>query len=428
MANTNNKDSMLNVNTTMTTTAEPVTSMEKTRNLITMLVFLALTFGLFLGFFLLPNNEFSQTERRSMANLPGARLHASASNNGFEGNWWRYFNSNALMEDIEVFMQDHFPFREQFRTSNAVMNHWVLQIRDSNGNFFSNGHLAQLNYELDERAINNNARIFANMMRELFPNNNIFYSVIPDKNYFLAAPNGFLHLDYDELMRIIHSHMGEYAEYVDLFEIMSLDDFYRTDIHWRQENLFPVARALAERMGVDLPDPNDFTEYRLPGFRGSWHGAAALPIRPDELVYMASRYTRGVIVNTFDMRRDVMDFVPYISLGGVRHPLVVHDRTIFHSPYSLDGYDLFLAGVQAVMTIDNPYATTDRELIMFRDSFGSNLAPLLIGSYSRITLIDPRLVNHRIIPQIIDIHDNMDVLFLYSSTMFNIRPTPIMAG
>jgi len=425
-------DNMVNIETTMTTTAEPVTKMEKTRNIITMAVFLVISFGLFLAFFIMPSSDFSRTERRPMASFPSAALNEPESRNGYDGSWWRYFVGGTLMANFEVFMQDQFPLREQFRTSNAVMNHWVIQLRDNNGNFFSNGHLAQLDYRLNEQYVHRNAAAFARIMRDMFPDNNIFYAVIPDKNYFLAAPNGFLHLDYAEMMRIIHYHLGDLAEYIDLFDIMSLDDFYRTDIHWRQENLFPVARELAERMGVTRPDPTDFTTNNIPGFFGSWHGHAALPIRPDVLVYMASRYTRGARVQRFDYRAAVWDFVDYVTVGGVQHPLEVHMRFLFDSPYSLDGYDVFLGGLQPVMTIENPYATTDRELIMFRDSFGSNLAPLLIGSYSRITLIDPRLVGPQALAgipgrltgvlEMLELGDNVDVLFLYSTTMFNIRP------
>ena len=39
----------------------------------------------------------------------------------------------------------------------------------------------------------------------------------------------------------------------------------------------------------------------------------------------------------------------------------------------------------SLLTVDNPNARTDRELVIFRDSFGSSLAPLLLEGYSRVT-------------------------------------------
>ena len=47
-----------------------------------------------------------------------------------------------------------------------------------------------------------------------------------------------------------------------------------------------------------------------------------------------------------------------------------------------DPYELFLSGSVSLLTIENPNADTDRELVIFRDSFGSSLAPLLVPGYA----------------------------------------------
>ena len=41
-----------------------------------------------------------------------------------------------------------------------------------------------------------------------------------------------------------------------------------------------------------------------------------------------------------------------------------------------DPYSVFLSGSKSLLTITNPSADTDRELVIFRDSFASSLAPL----------------------------------------------------
>ena len=50
----------------------------------------------------------------------------------------------------------------------------------------------------------------------------------------------------------------------------------------------------------------------------------------------------------------------------------------------------FLGGSKSLISIENPNAKTDRELVMFRDSFGSSIAPLLAEDYAKITLVDIR--------------------------------------
>ena len=59
-----------------------------------------------------------------------------------------------------------------------------------------------------------------------------------------------------------------------------------------------------------------------------------------------------------------------------------------------DPYEMFLSGSQSVITIENPNATSEKELVILRDSFGSSIAPLFVESYSKITLLDARYSNN----------------------------------
>lgn len=78
-----------------------------------------------------------------------------------------------------------------------------------------------------------------------------------------------------------------------------------------------------------------------------------------------------------------------------------------------DPYELFLSGSISLLSIENPNAETDRELIVFRDSFGSSLAPLLAEGYAKITLADIRYLPSSQMGKLLDFTDT-DVLFLYS--------------
>jgi hypothetical protein len=68
--------------------------------------------------------------------------------------------------------------------------------------------------------------------------------------------------------------------------------------------------------------------------------------------------------------------------------------------------------------LENPLAETERELVIFRDSFGSSLAPLLLDGYRKITLIDLRYVSSSYLDKLITF-DQQDVLFLYSVGLVN---------
>ena len=83
---------------------------------------------------------------------------------------------------------------------------------------------------------------------------------------------------------------------------------------------------------------------------------------------------------------------------------------------------MFLEGTQKpLFIIENENATTDKELIVYRDSFGSSLVPLLVEGYRKITVVDVRYMMTTLIDSnnLIDYNDGQDVLFLYSTDVLN---------
>ena len=63
-------------------------------------------------------------------------------------------------------------------------------------------------------------------------------------------------------------------------------------------------------------------------------------------------------------------------------------------------------------------ASSDDELIVFRDSYGSSLVPLLISSYKKIIVIDTRYISSNILDNYVEFK-GQDVLFLYSVNTIN---------
>jgi hypothetical protein len=83
-----------------------------------------------------------------------------------------------------------------------------------------------------------------------------------------------------------------------------------------------------------------------------------------------------------------------------------------------DPYEMFLSGTSPLITIENPDIRTSKELILFRDSFGSSMAPLLAQGYKKITVVDIRYMQSSFLGNFIEFTDQ-DVLFLYSTTLIN---------
>jgi len=86
--------------------------------------------------------------------------------------------------------------------------------------------------------------------------------------------------------------------------------------------------------------------------------------------------------------------------------------------YGKDPYEMFLSGTSALIEIENPNAKSDKELVIFRDSYASSIAPLLVEGYSRVTLVDIRYIQSSFLGNFVEF-DNQDVLFLYSTSLIN---------
>ena len=271
--------------------------------------------------------------------------------------------------------------------------------RDENGVYVAEGYASKLNFPLDEKSITYAATRFEYVYEQYLRDNceNIYISIIPDKNYFLAERNGYPSLDYSELTVALTEKMS-YAEYIDIFPLLKLSDYYRTDTHWRQEKITDVAAYIAAAMGTDLSAEYVQTELDVP-FYGVHCRQADISLEPDTIIYLESEFLSECTV--LDGETD-----SYIDVYNME--LANED----------DPYEIFLSGAKSLLTIENPNAATEKELVIFRDSFASSIAPLLAEGYAKITLVDIRYLSPVLLGRFVDFH-GQDVLFLYSTLVLN---------
>jgi hypothetical protein len=334
------------------------------------------------------SDDYSAAERRRLAQFPTLTVQTVLSGD--------------FMEGFEGYAADQFPLRDKFRALKAYMAYSVLGQADNNGIYVYNGYIVSMDYPLNERSIDNAAQHFRNLYEKYMQNTNVhvYGAVVPDKNYFAAAASGHLALDYEALYDVL-SRQTDFVEYIDLRDLLSLDNYYRTDLHWRQEVLTDVAARILDSMGVERkPDYDDYDIVVLnEPFYGAYYGQAALPLPADSLAYLTNDVLPSCSVHNFESGQDSAIYDMEKASGR-------------------DPYESFLSGSVSLLTIENPKSATDRELVIFRDSFGSSLAPLLVESYAKVTLVDIRYLQSERLGQFLQF-DDQDVLFLYSTLVLN---------
>lgn len=348
-------------------------------------ILFALVFGsgLLFGVFW-PKAEYSEQERRKLAQAP--QLSAEAV--------W----SGRFMRAFEAHITDTFPFRDTFRRVNAWAAADMFRRQDYHGLYLADGYLAAVEYPFQEASLNYAVERFRFVCQKyLTEENAVYVSVIPDKNCFLAEESGHLCMDYNALEQQVEAK-ADFAEYVSISDLLEKEDYYKTDTHWRQEKIIDVAKRLAKRMGAACEE--EYTLHTLEqDFYGVYYGQAALPIAPDRLQYLTSEAIDACRVYDWENRKEIPVYHMEKAAGA-------------------DPYEMFLSGSLSLLTIENPDAPKGKKLILFRDSFGSSIAPLWISGYSQITLVDIRYIQPEFLGNFVDFKD-CDVLFLYSTLTWN---------
>lgn len=347
-------------------------------------MFLAFLFGGLLLHILTPDVQVSYSERRALRLFPAISWNAVK-----EGTW---------MDALEGYLLDQFPARETLRGVKATLSFSLFRQSDNRGIYIQDEHIFKMDYILDEASVIRFAEkvnaLYATHMRE----SNVYVAIIPDKSQYLVPQTHFT-MPYARMETLVKLRLGDGITYIPLRESLTLDSYYMTDIHWRQEKLQPVTAQLGAYMGFEA-DAEEMRMYAYTPFYGGYYGQAArFGIKPDTLYYLRN----GMIDNAEvrDMQNPDLHAVYNIAaLGGI------------------DSYDVFLNGATPLLTIQNPSVQNGRKLLIFRDSYASSIAPLLCTAYEEITLIDLRYISSSLLEQNIDF-TAQDVLFLYGEQMLN---------
>ena len=351
--------------------------MKRKASIATAAVFIAVLFGFSLLHLALPDREVSRSERRRLAQLPPL--------------------SSGFSDKLEEYMLDQFPLREQLRTVNSLVRLYGLGQADIHGIYLQGGGAFRMDGPLQEKQVRHAAAVFSAVQETYFPSLPSHYVIVPDKN--AKAETSRPRLDTETMRGIVREALPGMTE-IDIWDLLSADDYYKTDPHWRQERLLPVAAAICEALGAEAPAADSFTETGLSPFYGAYYGQAALPMAPDTLTYLESADTKAAKVTGPELDGAQPVYRPELLDGT-------------------DGYDVFLSGAQAVLTVTSPNVHNGRHLVLFRDSFGSSLAPLLLGSFERITLVDLRYISAARLTDYADLSDATDVLYLCSTAVWN---------
>lgn len=326
------------------------------------------------------DKDISVSERRRLASFPEFSV-----SNLFNGTFFSNFDKYAV---------DQFMMRDIIRENKVKLD---LAIKNNYHDVYVyNDYLIKQEYPLNESSLKNLTDKIKIINNKYLNDSKIYYSVVPDKNFFVN--NGNLRMDYDLLISKMNTELSSF-NYIDIMNSLSLEDYYYSDSHFKQENIVKVANVILDKMGNNYYKDINYNMQNVGVFKGVYSYQVPVKIKEDYINILTNEYIDNAIV--------------YDNLNKI--DINVYDKSKINS---WDLYDIYLGGAKGLLTIYNNLASNDDELIVFRDSYGSSLVPLLISSYKKITVIDTRYISSNILSDYVEFM-GQDVLFLYSISTIN---------
>ena len=255
---------------------------KKIVNIICIICFSAFLIGIGLSFCFREPVKILISERRKAAQFPELTAESVIDKSFFDG--------------LEEYFMDQFPLRDGFRSVKAAVQLRLLGQKDVNGIYYVDGHICELMPDLSENSVKSVAeKIDSITEKYVIPSGGkAYYSVIPDKNYFLAEKNGYPSIDYNKMIGILNSEVQN-AGYIDIIhrlvaeaiDTLGIDNYYKTDSHWKQETISPVSERLGSKMGFSV-SPGGAKAETLADFRGVYASRLPLAKGEDKIVCMTS--------------------------------------------------------------------------------------------------------------------------------------------
>ena len=359
------------------------------------IVFTAFIAILGLLYAFMPKREFSETEKRYLAQAP--KLTADSLKKG------------TFSKDFESFMADQTPLRSVFVSINAYFE-LMKGNNGSNGVYLGkDGMLIEKPFARENRLETNLERIVSFVSGHKIPASLV---AVPSKGYICSDKlpiNAQKYLDgeYNDFIR--NTVFGK-MKFVDVTKaFLNADDkeslYYKTDHHWTSRGAFTAYEALSFDLGwpavssfrYELPNEENYSIETYDGFYGTSYAKSCYTLtKPDNVELWINKKTQG--------KAKVI-----IKEGGKE---TVSDSMFFRNHLTeSDRYLTFLDGNHSLVKVET--GNEGRTLLLIKDSFAHSIVPFLADNYSKIIMVDLRYYSAGL-NKLIEEENVNEIMFLYS--------------
>lgn len=366
------------------------------RNKITAIAFIIFILFFGIGFWILPDREFSDMENRNLEQLPQFTV--------------KRFVDGEFTSDFEKYMSDQMIYKDalvQFKvdTSRCIGQKLV------NGVFFGkDGYLIGQYGQPDEQLDKNISAVQSFAERTKLP---VTFFMTPNVSEIYPEKLPPLTNCYSQAQVIadMKAKLGDSLTFADATDILLAhkeeDLYFKTDHHWNMRGAYYGYTALCEALGIEAKPLSDYEEKTgSDAFYGSLYSKApSASVGPDTLkIYENPKgsYT-----------------VNYVQEGETTNDLYARENLQIK-----DKYTVFLGGNHPYIRIDSN-GKYDENVLVLKDSYAHAMLPFLADTYAHLYVLDLRYFHNNLdafieenaIDRIIFIHNvdfiSTDVNFIW---------------
>lgn len=336
--------------------------------------------------FLLPKSDFSETEKRYLADSP--KLTADSLSSGDFGN------------DVESWMADHIPGRDFFVGLNSYYERLTLRQVTKDIYLAEGDRLVEKPVTFDEERVSKNVAAMLSFAKNCEVPVDVM--LVPSGGW--AVRDSVMGISDPYKDEQIISEVYSCLDGVNTFDALSVIGghqdpaalYYRTDHHWTSLGAYLTYSAYMESKGREYPVREDFEVTLAEDFKGTTHSRAAMWLIPGEPIEMWHGPSDLTVTN---------------AETNTPHAGVFYEERL----QELDKYTVFLDGNHSLVRIENP--EKDGTLLVFRDSYSNCLGGFLAESYGTVILVDLRYYNGDVL-ELCRSENADEVLICYSLSNF----------
>lgn len=340
------------------------------------------------------DRPFSENENRYLAAFPEISVET-------------YLTKDA-MEGFEKWFTDRFFGREDWIRAKNVSERLIGKVQ-INGVYTAENRMMQAWEGFDPDFIDRNLSA-VNRFTERYPDLPVYFLLAPTSQELYAnllpksAPVG----SQSELNGYCRERL-EGSSLIDVFPALKSNAdsyiYYRTDHHWTSYGAYIAYTEAAKSMGFQSEPLSSFNiEHASADFRGTLYSKTLdNGVTPDVIDYYHFNGGAAPLTLTINSGTEVLE---YDSLY-MREYLGVKDK-----------YSSFLGSNVPMLTITSERSPNGQSLLIFKDSYAHSMIPFLVNHYSKITVLDLRLIN---VPYstLVDVEEYDSVLILYNAITFS---------